>query len=242
MAEEIGPNETHKKYVCAGYYLSKVLEARCRSVSIHSPIITISTCLADTLPGPWAFTWIKMNEEERNRAAERCGLASRLRDFMEWTTQRATGGTIRYPNVLSSIELAHELLDHFRIDTKNWRLLGLGLKGALVERFIEEYKPRRKGEWTNGIFDLLTLRRALDPRGQLLGYDVLGVEAAGTVHSWLCNSVEELVAEKFSICPDSTGLLKTYSDAETVATYLSDPETGAEPVPWHPWALAQYML
>jgi hypothetical protein len=184
-----------------------------------------------------------MSDEDRHYAALRSGLASQWKDFMEWVATRTANGEIRYPNILTSVVVARELVHSFRIDSHAWHLLGLGLKRELVDPFIEKYKPRKEGRWTNGIYDLVSAGGVLDSAGEFLGFDVLGLEAGGTVHSWICNLSEESAARQFEThVNDPTGLLEKYSDAERLAAHLSEPINGAEPVPWFPWLLVKYSI
>jgi hypothetical protein len=140
-----------------------------------------------------------------------------------------------------SLAIARDMLSRFPIDTKDWRLLGLGLHRCRIKSFVGEFQPRKKNQWTHGLYDAITLNRELEPTGQFIGYDVLGVDGGSTIHSWLCNGLDTR-AHSFGIHSNSQGLLETLADAEKIAADASDPATGAEPVPWFPFAIVQYVI
>lgn len=93
---------------------------------------------------------------------------------------------------------------------------------------------------TPGVLEVLTRRRALEPGGSTLGWEMLGYDTYGTFHSWLCHGLENDVLHTYAVRPNAHGLIASQADAETVAAHCRKPEVGTEPGFWAPWILAQY--
>lgn len=139
--------------------------------------------------------------------------------------------------------MADDLLKELTFDKSNWRLLSIGLKQDDVDGFLSEFEPATQTEpGMFGIPYMVRQREAPDPAGDLIGYDVLGINGYGECHSWLCNSLEEPISAELGIRPGPHGLLATYSEADACAEYASKPEVGAEPMLWYAWAVISYAI
>lgn len=230
-------------YVCGGYFLARVARNYRRSAYLPNAIVTVSDCFTDTLPDSWAIDWMNVSQEERREAALRCGLGpGDLESFIVWTTERVNRKEIGISNVIFSKSTADDLLRRFTFDPTDWRLLALGLRGDKTDQFLLSLQPTYQGPGTFGVYDAICRRNAPDPAGDLIGYDVLGMNGYGECHSWFCNSLEEPISAELGIRPGPDGLLATYAEAEACAEYASRPEVGAEPVSWYAWAVIGYTI
>lgn len=235
--------DSFAKYVCAGYFLVKRSAAGGTSSLVPPAILTLSSCFACTVPAWWAFRWCA-DEKKRAAGLEACGLKDRPAEFLNWVTERESRRELLFPNVICTLNVARQLVVRFLIQTRDWHLLGLGLNRSLRESFLNEFKPARAMpgapfDSETPLYEMLLETRELESGARILGYDVLGPDAACTIHSWLCNGLETR-AHWFGIHVNSLGLLDKYIDAEKIAQDANDPGTGAEPVPWYPWIVVEY--
>jgi hypothetical protein len=230
-------------YICGGYFVAKIARSYRKSEFLPSAIVTVSNCVTETLPDQWAIDWISATQEQRKEAAFKCGIdASDLKRFIMWTTERVNREEIGINNVIFSKTAAEDLLSTFVFDRTDWRLLALGLRKENLEEFLSSLEPTYQGPRTFGVHDAICRREAPDPAGEIIGYDVLGMNGYNEFHSWLCNLLEERVAAEFGIRPDANGLLATYLEAKACVEYIHRPTTGAEPVAWFPWAVISYPI
>lgn len=81
-------------------------------------------------------------------------------------------------------------------------------------------------------FDLL--RTSIVASGDLIGFEVVGVEATLDLHSWHCHGYADEVVRDLGIRVNDLGLLATYEDAVGVLDWmLARPADEAPaPVPW----------
>lgn len=76
-------------YVCGGYFVAKAGRYYRKSDLVPGPIITVSTCIAKTLPGDWQFEQVAMTTQERKEAALDDGIdVSDVDHLVAWTTDR----------------------------------------------------------------------------------------------------------------------------------------------------------
>ena len=237
-------------YVCGGYFLVKAANNSgpvefceiCKAKLPPGEIITMSTCLTVTLPHHWAYEWVDVTDEERRRRAQIWGLGdSDLNEFIKWTTERQRAGEIGYPNALLTVDTARDLLRRFPINRNGWKLLGLGLRRDNAASFVAEYAPTRENELLPDIAQAISRELALDPGGQVIGYEVLGWEVDG-FHSWFCSLSEKDVSLGLGVRPGPDGLLENYDDAAKVASAAVQPHdaTPFGVVAWYPWAIVSY--
>jgi hypothetical protein len=232
---------TLQDYVCGGYFLARVARSYRKSAFLPNAIVTVSECLTQTLPNSWAIEWMQDDQKRRQESARRCGLdGDDIERFILWTTERVNRDEIGVNNVMFSKSTADDLLQSFAFDRTDWRLLALGLRKDRIESFLANLRPDQ-GPRTFGVRDAVKHRKEPNPKGDLLGYDVLGMNGCGEFHSWFCNSLEERIATELGIRPGPDGLLATYAEAEACAEYAARPGA-AEPVAWHPFAMINYPI
>ena len=203
---------------------------------LPAELLSLSTCLAPTIPDTWCLSWATKSDEKIQKIASHFALApGPLKQLTEWVSSRFDQTHFGWPNVCLSLDAARELMKMFFAHTPGLILAGLGIDQALAREFLDEQlaaggKP--------GVAEAIGLNQPLRPDAKPLGFDVLGYENGG-FHSWLCNGFETQVNEKLNIQAQTLGLLKTYGEAERIAEYCNDAANGAEPVHWHPWLVTE---
>jgi hypothetical protein len=121
------------------------------------------------------------------------------------------------------------------------RILELALHLSLTDQFCYEAKqlPRQSGSAPSGrqgILDAALKMQPVSEGGRVLGFEPLVYDYTLS-HSWLCNSLDTLVAEQLNIRPNAHGFIDTFDEACKCIEYISREDVGAEPGLWLPWLI-----
>ena len=100
--------------------------------------------------------------------------------------------------------------------------------------------PHRGERRHSGVYAAIRERARLAPGGATVGCDLLGYDGLGGFHSWLCNSLEQLIYEEVHIRPNEVGLLSTLDEAQRALALISPDEE--EPGVWLPWLVVRYAV
>ncbi len=230
--------------VWAGYYVVRVVEAPSglRRGALSEQILTLSSCITEFFPDTWALDWVTCSEEDRFDAAAQLGIRGRaLPTFARQMTEAFDASQLGWPNVWLSLDAARQAARDF-LPPDAGVLVGLGLPLDLVDGVLAAAEPK-PGEGRIGLYSALSQRLPLDPAGEPIGWEILGLERGGTYHSWLCNSLHVHIPP--SIGEAASGAFGTIASEQhardILATIARDPSI-AEPVPWFLGRLFRYSL
>lgn len=177
-------------------------------------ILSVSECIVDIIPEP----------------GERFAEPYNAFDIEE----------IGWPNVFYSTPDAWEFIRRSLPEADDLVILGIGLHLTLVDAYLTEEQPPAGAKGASGVYEAISRGKGLDPGGENLGFEVLGLECGGSPHSWLCNGLEMDAWRELGIRPNERGFLGTLDEAQRCAQYANRPESGAEPVFWLPWLIVRY--
>lgn len=140
-----------------------------------------------------------------------------------------------WPNVFQNLRAAREFKRRFMPAVAGVHLIGLVIAADDAEEFFPDYEGSGMG---------MIGSRLLPPddSGVFLGFDVVGVEYGGSLHTFSCNGLERDCVEKFGITFNAHGLIAGQDQALAAAEYTNRDETAAEPVPWFAVKLYEYNL
>lgn len=156
--------------------------------------------------------------------------------YRSWVGDAVAAGRLGWWNILQDVDCARRFAARFLTAADRPKLLGIALPpGEPFEHEAEQRPPR------SGVEIALDRRAALPAGGVPLGYEVLGSEA-GSFHSFLCNSLERLYAERLGIRLNEHAKIPSLADARRAAELTRSDEVGAEPVDWRPWLIVEYPL
>lgn len=226
-----------------GYYLVEGLPRPAQlSHFLPATLWTISSCLCKVYPDTWALSWVTATPVDYDAARTRLGLdAASLRTLQGRVDTAFEAERFGWPNVWLDRASAEEFYHQYLAAVPDVRLLAVALPAAFLDGFLQQHTPL-PGFGACGLYQLLHRRIKLVDPGQLLGYEILGVEQGGSCHSFLCNYLEVPYRQELQVCFNEHGLIDDYADAVRAAGYTNLPTTGAEPVPWCPWLVVEYAL
>ena len=203
-----------RDFVCAGFFLVKPVNLQSPSEHLDK-VVTASTYVSSTLPDTWAFSWVMMEESERETAASAWGFNEEdAKRFIDWVTEQMYAENIGWPNVLMSINVATNLLDIFNTEeVRTARLVGLGLHKEMVSAFLDKSGFNKDAFGRVGIVKCLSRNKQLPKGKRILGYDILSLDISGDLDSWLRYLLNHSSEKRRKIRSNSHGLINSYSDA-----------------------------
>jgi len=213
------------EWIQAGFFLIKEAAPPPSDRQFLPPwIITASECIVDVYPGFWAIKSAETPPEELAKVREELKLTeSEFEDLHSWVDLSLASSDLGWPNVFLNLRAAREFKRRFMAAVAGVHLIGLVIAADDVEEFTSD--PSSMGE-------VASKRLPPDDSGVFLGFDVLGVEYGGSLHTFSCNGLERDYVEKFGITFNAHGLITDLDQALAAAEYTNCDETGAEPVPW----------
>lgn len=213
---------------------------------LPTELVSASSCVCPQFPHDSTLSWVQTTDVKRAAALDAVGLApDRRHEAIEWATSQVMT-TFGFPNVFFTVAAALAARRRFFGDRSPNRVIGLGLPREHVARFLasadaDRVAPGGQRTADMGFEQCVKRQQTLEPRGTLLGFELLVVESGGFVnHSWLCNGLESHCATALGIKPGSNGLIDDLESANRCCDEIARPEVGAEPGLWLPWALVEY--
>jgi hypothetical protein len=204
-------------------------------------LVTLSSCLTQLFPGESAIEWGSSSEDDRLRAVEKLGISpTRLPSLVRQMTDSFDPGPLGWPSVWSSVEAARAAARDFDLDESRFALVELGVPDDFAS-LLPEQLPSKRAEGSTGLYRALAGHSNIPPNSAAIGWELLGAEIDGSLHSWLCNSLHAEAFQRLGLRPAASGLLASEQDARAVVELIKT-GVGALEVPWfpgklvlHPW-------
>jgi len=207
-------------------------------------MLSASPCICPQFPGEYAISWCSAEPGDRASGFDEIGIPSELRDeALEWAT-RSFEVLFGWPGVFFTLEAAQAAHSRF-FAQGDVAVLGLGLPGRYREEFlIEATPPPPKAGFAptgeSGWLKVIRAGKSLPAGGTPLGFELLSAESGLLGHSWLCNGLERIFAERYGVRPNAAGFIESLEDAVLSSAAIETDDLGAEPGPWFPWLIVRY--
>jgi hypothetical protein len=189
------------------------------------------------LPAAWAFVASNDSDALRRREASRFGIAAdRVIDVVLWLSEQVEKpDTISWPDVFFSRETAQQFAERYLLPNRDWHIIGLGIESRYVAQISHQIGAQRAGCWAAIDYD-----REIASGGEPQGFELLGLDGAGSGHSWLCNGIEQTFYKATGVRPNAQGFLATAQESAQCLEFITANPECAEPVPWWPWLVVRY--
>jgi hypothetical protein len=153
------------KLLTAGCYVVRFLErpAGLGNGSLPDILLTLSGCLTEFFPDAWALEWTSYSESER------LGCAAKL-------------GKLGWPCVWNTLNDARAAVQLASLPANDFALVELGVPAALAPELLPQLKPAAC-DGPSGLYSALCRNESLEPGGVALGWELLGFETGGSLHS-----------------------------------------------------------
>lgn len=228
------------EWIQAGFFLIKEAVPPPRDPQFLPPrIITASECIGDVYPGFWAIKSAETPPEELAKVREELKLTeSEFEDLRSWVDLSLASSDLGWPNVFLNLRAAREFKRRFMNAVPGVHLVGLVIATDDAEEVMSD--PSYYGP--SGMLEIISRQLPPEKAGVFLGFDVLGVEYGGSLHTFSCNGLERDYVVKFGITFNAHGLIADQDQALAAAEYTNRDETAAEPVPWFAVKLYEFDL
>jgi hypothetical protein len=195
--------------------------------------VTLSTCLAEGVPAPWAHASWPLEPGERASAASAAGCdAERAASIQSWLTRRLQDGDVHWPDLFPNMEAAREFTCLLPRLPAGLMLLGIGVRARDAARFGEE----------TGSSAACRDLRPMPKGGTWLGWEPATVFGGPTGHSWRCNRVDEAARRAMHVLPNADGLIDSEDIAVRVVDKCNAGDLPAEPEPWFALGVMRFPL
>ena len=218
------------KYYLGGYYLMQLRPHPGTQPGEWRYIYTCSSCINVNCYDPCLddAREISALPDEEERAQHEI-----------WEQQSGSGTPfveIGLQPVFSSLEAVRQYKDEHFAEKKELAILGLFFSEAEHTRLIDTFGPAASEIAQFGQIGLRkNLRRRIpeDDTGRELGYDLIGIENTGDLHTFHCNLTERFLQEQFGLKINRWGLIGHCTGWEPIMRFCNENEgEGVEPVPW----------
>jgi hypothetical protein len=231
-------------YYLGGYYLVEgVARPDWTASFLPDTLWTVSACICPTYPDSWGLPWVSESEETLQEIRERLGLEPEAFQELRREVDAALAEErFGWPNVWLDLASARAFRRRYLRHIPQLTLLAIALPEPYVEDFLRDETPIDSNEAEVGIFRRMLRRERWGLDGDPHGFDVLGAEMGGSLHTFVCNGLEKPYQDQLGIALNQHGLIDGYDDAIRAAEYTNLESTGAEPVAWYPWLVVEHPL
>ena len=223
-----------ENYYLAGYYLIKT-----KPIDFGDDkgkvVQTCSRCINHSVFDNWCLSWMsdQLSEEEINELNLDKNSIDKIR---KWTDERFENGSNIFPDFVT----ANEFKSLFFNRQPDLDILGMYFDETEANKLITEFGEGvnvDKFNYNNGNFPMRNNleNKSLEmknPNEELIGFDFIGVECDGSIHSFYCQNITKSLVEKFDLEINLNGLINEPKNKLEIKKYLNDPSTGLEPLPW----------
>ncbi len=230
---DLFPSTEPSSLVSAGFYITRPVprHAWLGDALLPAEILTLSACLAPLVPDVWALAWSVCSHDERCAELAKLGLPPEtLPAVMAHATEAFDRGDLGWPHVWQSPAAARAMVHALPDLPADFAVYELGVPDGAVDALVEALAPA-EGMGAGGLFSRLSARVAVAHEAEVMGWEVLGVDAGGGLHSWLCNGLHTDAHRTRSVTPGALGLLAHEDDARAVEARIAE-GVGAEPAQW----------
>jgi hypothetical protein len=235
--------ETMMQFQSAGYFLVEpVPRPTFADASLLPKLVTsISTCICSLHPPMALMPWIDTTGEDAKDYRKFLDVPEKI--FLDATReaeQLFNDEKFGWDSVFYDSETAISFYKKYLYKIPSVRLMQALIPVESVSNLVSEL--------TNESFTPHGIGFALQSKNyfsfvpeDLDSYKVLCFDM-GTVHSFICNSLERKFFDELSICLNKNGLIVTLEDAIRASKFCNSEESGAEPGCWFPCGLLEIAL
>lgn len=206
---------------------------------LPSQIFTPSSCICDLHPDDICLSWVTVDKKVKAAYREKLGITKdQFVKLQEDVDESFNGDKYGWQQVFIEVEEARKYYRKWLTKIPNIKLVAIAASKKHRDTFLAEEKQEGENAGSYGNWLALQKELSIDMSQGLLGFEVLGFEMGG-FHSFICNSLENDFSNKLGIKFNDYGLISSYSEASKAADYAQDPDVGAEPALWQPWAIVE---
>lgn len=229
------------EFFIGGYYLIEgtPIKRWMNNEILPEQIFTPSSCICDLHPEELCLSWV--GGDKKAKASYRDKLNLTKAQFEQLQNEVDIGfesEKFGWPQVFIDLEEAQLFRRRWLRHLTDIKLIAIATSSQHRDIFLSEERPQGENAGANGNWLALNQKLKIDVNPGLLGFEVLGYEPGG-FHSIICNSLENDFSKVLGIRFNRYGLIDDFDKADNAASYAQNPEVGAEPALWQPWAIVE---
>ncbi|HEU4328417.1 MAG TPA: hypothetical protein VFS21_35090 [Roseiflexaceae bacterium] len=223
-------------YILGGYYLVEGTERQPWFTLGLLPerFWSISSCICTQYPNLAFLSW-SSDARECEAIRTKLGLSSdQYGELVAHVDRLFDEGIFGWPEVWTDVEAARVFRRHYLEHLEHIKLLGIATPAQYYQELLDGLKSTPPGGVVS-LYANLQRQEGLPPEARVLGFEILGREAGGSFHSFVCNGLEQEYLAQLGIQLNDHGLIDTLDDAVRASDFTNLDSTGAEPIGWTPW-------
>jgi len=199
-------------------------------------IYTCSNCINDSLIDSWAYSGIKINNDELKSVYKNLQIdGEQLLAIRNWADNKIETDNIGWVNVFADLKTVRLYKQTFFSHLDDVVVMSIHFDEKETNDFLNEFKPINETQGSIGIYQNLIkgIPENESQNEKFIGFDLIGIENSGDFHSFHCHDISKGLSNKFNLEINSYGLLDAINNWAPILNYMNDEEIGLEPVPWY---------
>jgi len=221
-------------YFLGGYYLMK--QRPIDFGSLRSKMVyTCSDCINDGLLDIWSYTWTTNNNAQIENIKSELQLNDdTILSIRHWVDSALNDKKIGWSNLFKDIHTVKDFRQKFYSHLSDVLILGIYFAETEMEDLYDEFRPQAESSGSIGLYENLLIRipEAQSDLETFIGFDIIGIEIDGGLHTFYCHDISKDLIERFDLEINQYGLFNDSDNWKSVIEYMNAEENGFEPVPW----------
>ncbi|HTE27169.1 hypothetical protein [Flavitalea sp.] len=222
-----------KSYL-GGYFLIK-LKPLLFGTEIGKLVYSCSECINDHLVDMWSYSWTNDNDKLAGAAKENFILTDEnIISIRKWVDSKHYENKLVWPYIFTDIESVSEYKKIFFSHLGDIKIIGLYFDEEAAAEILEKFTPTLNKIAEIGLRTTLAKKvpEAEYENEILIGFDLIGIDAGGSFHTFYCHNKGRELESKFGLKLNRYGLFDTSKNFKKVLDYINIPTNGFEPNPW----------
>ncbi|PID90073.1 MAG: hypothetical protein CSA97_04800 [Bacteroidetes bacterium] len=220
------------EYYLGGYYLFRLVELPYGSFEGRR-VYTCSSYINESYYDSWALPWT--GDGEGLCEADIAHLqpdGEHLPQLQEWVDARFNEERMGWQSVFADMPTLHEYRRFFFPDSPAVAL-GVAFPEGERKALLEALKPAGEMSGEVGLYqNLKAARLDAEGEGEVLGFDIIGVDVAWECFSFHTHDLAPELQERFGLTVNAYGLLEDNEHWDAIMAYMNDRTNRFESVPW----------
>ena len=221
-------------YFLGAYYLLKLKPLDFGEFK-GQKILTGSRCLNESYFDTWSLSWAGDGKHNLSEAETEFGVTeTEINEIQKWSDIKFRENHLGWINTFNDLETLIEYKTKFFNNTFDFDAIGIYFPENSLQDFIAEFETQSESIGEIGILTCLKQQKTEQSEGEeFVGYDLIGVEATGSYHSFQCYGNIEEIVDKFDLTLNHQGLINEFENKQALLKYANSPESGLPSVPWY---------
>lgn len=221
-------------FFLGGYYLLQLRPLNLKTMATELAF-SCSTCFNDNMVEDWSYSWVNDTQKETEEVKQKFGFNDdQIASVREWVDARHLEGKLGWRNVFADRDTALEYRNTFFSHVKDIKVISLYFDETEARDLVGIFTPKKEKYGEIGLSQFLSRKipEKASADEKEIGYDLVGVEISGDLHTFHCHEAANVLIDKFGLQLNEYGLFDFSENLDPAVDYMNDPHNGFEQVPW----------